>query len=261
MSIFFRDHTFEEIQSYIDRNALVILPVGTIEEHGPHLPVETDVRIAEEVAKIIGEEMKDEIPLLVMPGVWAGYSPKVMADSPGNMQLKPRVFEAMIHDICASLIEMGFRKIMMLDCHGRHAPMLNMATKELADEYGAYICVTSPLTFSAKEFNEVRKSERGGVLHACEWETALMMRFSEHVHMDRVISEPMRYHSDFVSGDSAMSGQKVVWSTWGLQKAKHGVYGDPEKATLETAEVIIAALKKNYRAFMLEYWQHPGREG
>ena len=63
----------------------------------------------------------------------------------------------------------------------------------------------------------------------------------------------MRYYSKFVAGDSAIGGQKVVWSTWGLQKSKTGVYGDPTVATREMGEFIMRAMLKNYREFILEY--------
>lgn len=255
MSIYFVHKTWVEIEEYVKRNALIILPVGTVEEHGRHLPVETDAKIAEEVAKAIGEEMKDEVPLLVMPAVWSGYSPKEMTRWPGTMRLRIRVFTDMIYDICASLADMGFKKIMLLDCHGQHAPMLNIATKDIADNYGIYPVVTSPLVFSAREFNEVRKSAPGGVLHACEWETSLMLYFTDRVKMEEATEiDIMKYHSEFVAGDSAIGGQKVVWSTWGLQKSKTGVYGDPTHATREMGKFILEAILKNYREFIIEYY-------
>jgi len=254
MSIYFAQKSWVELEEYIKKDALILLPVGTIEEHGRHLPVETDARIAEEIARAVGKEMKDEVPLLVMPTVWSGYSPKEMTKWPGTMRLRTCTFTNMIYDICASIVEMGFRKIIMLDCHGQHAPMLNIVTKDIADNYGVYIAVTSPLVFSAKEFNEVRKSEKGGVLHAGEWETSLMLYFTDIVKMEEATDEDvMRYHSKFVAGDSASGGQKVVWSTWGLQKSKTGTYGDPTVASREMGEYILNAVLKNYREFILEY--------
>lgn len=254
MSIYFAHKTWVELEDYIKKNSLIILPVGTIEEHGKHLPVETDTTIAEKVAQAIGEEMKDEVPMLVMPAVWSGYSPKEMKRWPGTMRLRTSIFTNMMYDICASIVEMGFKKIIMLDCHGQHAPMLNIVTKDIADNYGVYIAVTSPLVFSAKEFNEVRKSKHGGVLHACEWETSLMLYFTDRVIMDEATDEDiMRYHSEYVAGDSASGAQKVVWSTWGLQKSKTGVYGDPTVATRDMGEFILKAMLKNYRKFILEY--------
>jgi creatinine amidohydrolase len=255
MSFYYADQTWEELNEYIEKEAVIILPVGTIEEHGKHLPLETDTKIATEIAREIASAIYEEVPVLVMPTVWSGYSPLAMNKWPGNMRIRPSVFTDMIHDILESLIVTGFKKIIMLDCHGQHSPMLNLATKLIADEYKVYAAVTSPLNFSLEEFNKVRKSKRGGVLHACEWETSVMMLYSDKVHEDKMIStDVMKYNSEFVAGDSAMSGQRVVWSTWGLQTSETGVYGDPSCASIETGKAIMKGMIENYKKFIKEYY-------
>lgn len=256
-SFYFSDKTWEELKEYVDKDSLIILPIGQTEEHGLHLPVETDARIATEVAREIAEEIENEMPVLVMPTFWAGYSPNSMnvKQWPGTMQVRMSVVIEYLYDVTASLVRMGFKKIVMLDTHGQHAPLLNIVTKRIADDFDVYPAVTSPLIFCLKKFNEVRKSVCGGVLHACEYETSLMMLYTQLVKMDKLVDcDIMRYHSDFVAGDSASGGQKVTWSTWGLQDSKTGTYGDPTVASIETARVCVAAMRKNYRKFLLEYY-------
>ena len=255
MSYYFSDKTWEELKEYAEKDAIIILPVGTTEEHGMHLPVKTDAAIAEGFAKAIAERCWKEIPLLVLPTIWAGYSPRSMNKWPGTMHVNIQVFTDYVYEICSSIVQSGFKKIVMLDCHGQHAPMLNIVTKRIADQYDAYPAVTSPLTMSAEKFKTFRKSEKGGVLHACEWETSVMLVFSDLVKTDKYVNvDIMRYHSDFVAGDSAWGGQKVTWSTWGLQDSTTGVYGDPTKATVETGKAIIEATVENYYKFLLEYY-------
>lgn len=255
MSFYYEDKTWPEIAEYVEKDALILLPVGTTEEHGQHLPLSTDATIAHKVASAVAADIEKDIPVLVMPTVWSGYSPVAMGKWPGTMMVRPQVFIDMVHDICASVVRSGFKKIVMLDCHGQHAPMLNIVTKLIADEFGVYIALTSPLTMSAAAFNKIRKSAPGGVCHACEWETSLMLLFSDKVQMDKVVDfDTIRYHSPFVAGDSATGGQKVTWSTWGLQDSQTGVYGDPSVACEETGEVILKAIVENYRAFLTEYY-------
>ena len=258
MSYYLIDQTYEDLQEYVAKNAIVVLPVGTIEEHGKHLPIGTDYDIAKFVGDEIGKQLSAEIPLLIMESVWAGYSPKAMTKWPGIMRLRTRTFIDMMVDVCSSIIEMGFKKIVMLDCHGQHAPFLNVVTKEIADKYGLYIVSTSPLNFSLEGFNKVRTSPRGGVCHACEWETSIMLKCSDYVKTDRIIDEPITYHSDFVAGDGAMGGQRVVWSTWGLQKSKTGIYGSPSHGSKEKADVIMKYMIENYRKFLKEYYDYKG---
>jgi creatinine amidohydrolase len=255
MSFYFGEKTWPELEEAVRNNAVILLPVGEVEEHSLHLPVDTDARIATFLAAEIADEIRGEMPVLVMPTVWSGYTPKEVARWPGAMRVRIPVFTDMVHDICASLVEMGFRKIVMIDCHGQHNPMLNIVTKQIADEYGAYLTVASPFVLTAAEFNAVRKSARGGVSHACEWETSMILHINpELVKTDQLTDvDVIHHHSAFVAGDSVAGGQKVVWSTWGIQKSKNGGYGDPTVASVETAKVIVAAVRKNFKAFIWEY--------
>lgn len=256
MSFYFGEKTWPELKEYIEKDAVVLLPVGELEEHSLYLPVDTDARIAEFLTAEIADEVKDDIPVLVMPPVWAGYTPKFVGGWPGAMRLRPQVFTDMVHDICASLADMGFNKVVMIDCHGQHAPMLNVVTKLIADEFSKYFVVASPLAFSAKEFNQIRKSARGGVSHACEWEASIIMKINPELARTELFTDidRMRYQTDFVSADTALGGQKVCWSSWGIQKTVNGALGDPTHASVETADVIIAAVRKNFKKFLNEYY-------
>jgi len=66
----------------------------------------------------------------------------------------------------------------------------------------------------------------------------------------------MKYHSKFVAGDNFTGGQKVVWSTWGVQQSKTGIYGDPNHASVKTGREIVKAAVENYVEFIREYYTH-----
>lgn len=257
MSIYFREKTSPEIGELVKNKALVIIPVGTIEEHGPHLTVDADVAIAEGVSREIGEMMKDEIPLVVMPAVWSGYTSAELKKWPGTIIVKTRTFADMVSDICRSLIDMGFEKIMMVDCHGQHKPLLNMVCKEVADDTGIYMSITSPAVFSKIAYEKNRTTRQGGSCHGGEWETSLMMHFGKKVDMSKAVAgDALRYHSDNVAGDATRGSQTVVWSTWGIQKSKSGIYGDPTTSTEELGRLILEEIKRKYKEFMLEFYNH-----
>ncbi|NPV54293.1 MAG: creatininase family protein [Firmicutes bacterium] len=255
--MFFAERSWPELKEAIEKNTLIILPVGTIEEHGMHLPVETDAAIAEAVARRIGEALKDEIPLLIMPTVWTGYSAKEMTRWPGTIRVRPRVLTDMLFDVCSSLIEMGFKKIVILDCHGHHSGILNVVAREIADTYGVYMAITAPAAMSAEGYGKIRRSVVGGSIHGGEWETSLMLHLGRNVNMDRATDEDiMRYHSEFLPGDNFVSGKKVFWSTWGVQQSKTGIYGDPTVASKETGEQIMRFIVDNYVKFIREFYAH-----
>lgn len=258
MSYLFRDQSWVDIQEHVEKKSLVILPVGTTEEHGPHLPVDTDARIAEAYGNSLAEALLPELPVLVMDTVRYGYSMKIMQNWPGTVVVRSRVFMDMIFDICKSLFDMGFTKIALLDCHGHHSGPLNTVSRELCDACDTAVAIINPAVMSKDEFNAVRKSGPGGAIHACEWETSLVLHISpEVVDMSKASNEDiMCYHSDFVAGDNFTGRQRVVWSTWYLQESKTGTYGDPTQASAETGKVIMDAAVSNGSAFLKEFWNN-----
>lgn len=260
MGYLFQEKTWPELKEYIDKNALIILPVGEMEEHSLWLPVDTDARIAEYLTGQLAAHLEEEgeIPVLVMPAIWSGYTPRAVQQWPGAMALRPQVFIEMVHDICASIARMGFSKLFMLDCHGQHGPMLNVVTKLIADEFGFYYSSATPVPFFAQKFNEIRKSPQGGASHACEYEASLILHISpELVHPELFNNEDLlQHHSAFIAGDATLGSQKATWSTFGIQEPKYGACGDPTGATAETGRLLTESFVENASAFMHEYYFH-----
>lgn len=164
----------------------------------------------------------------------------------------------MVFDVCRSVLDMGFDKLAILDCHGHHGGPLSTVAREVADECDKAIAVISPAVLSRDEFNAVRRSPQGGAIHADEWETSALLHISpEVVDMSKATDEDaMRYNSDFVAGDSFLGRQKVGWSTWYIQDSKTGVYGMPTVASCDTGKVIMEAAVANGVRFLKEYWSH-----
>jgi creatinine amidohydrolase len=259
MSYYYRDQSWPQIKEHIEKNSLVILPIGTTEEHGPHLPVDTDARIAEAYGKGLADALFAEIPLLLMDTIRYGYSMKVIREWPGSITLRSRVFMDMVFDVCRSVLDMGFKKLVMLDCHGHHSGPLNTVSRELCDACDKAVAIISPAALSRDEFNAVRKSPQGGAIHADEWETSIVLNISpDVVDMSRASDvDLMKYHSDFVAGDNFTGRQRVTWSTWYLQKSKTGVYGAPTCASAETGKIVLEAAIANGARFLKEFWSTP----
>jgi creatinine amidohydrolase len=193
-----------------------------------------------------------------MDAIRYGYSMKIMRQWPGTIVLRSRVFMDMIFDICRSVLDMGFEKLALLDCHGHHSGPLNTVSREICDACDKAMAIISPATLSRDEFGSIRKSVQGGAIHAGEWETSLLLHLSpEVVDMSKATPEDiMRYHSDFVAGDNFTGRQRVTWSTWYLQGSKTGAYGDPTVASAATGKTIMDAAVANGVRFLKEYWSH-----
>jgi len=256
MSFLFRDQSWVQLQEHLEKQSLLILPVGTTEEHGPHLPVDTDARIAEAYGLGLAEALEPELPVLLMDTIRYGYSMKIMKKWPGTIVVRTRVFMDMVFDICRSVLDMGFTKLALLDCHGHHSGLLNAVSRELCDACDKPVAILSPATLSRDEFNAIRRSPQGGAIHAGEWETSLILHIApEVVDLSRATNvDTMRYHSEFIAGDNFLGRQRVTWSTWYLQPSETGSYGDPTVATAETGARILEAAVANGARFLKEYW-------
>jgi creatinine amidohydrolase len=253
MNFEFAKKTWPELEDYIKKNALIILPVAQIEEHGPHLPLGCDTFIGTEIGKLIAAELDKDIPTLLMPAVWAGYSPKKMMKWPGTMRIRTNVVKDYVHDILASLCEMGFGKIVIIDSHGQHRGILEIAIREIADEYNVYCALTNPVSLFAEKFSEIRKSPIGGTTHACEYETSLLMSFGYDIDMSKASDDDiLKYKSEYYTAD-ACGIKKYFISTWGLQESKTGIYGAPLKSSKETGDILISEIVKNYVKLCKDY--------
>ena len=264
MSFYFADKRSPEIGRAVKSGATVIVPVGTVEEHGPHCPVSADLRIAERVAAGAAEIATGEagLEVLVTPAIWSGYSGRVMSQWPGTFRVRTRVVMDLVKDGVGSLVEMGFRRICVLNAHGHHAGLLTAAVREIADEYGIYVSLVNAWSLVGPEFAKFRKSGPGGAIHAGEVETSLMLHYGERVDMDAAsASDHFRYRSEFISGDGYPGGEgvrKVFYSTWGLQPSKTGGYGDPTVADAETGAKLHEMMTRKLASWLVEFHEITG---
>lgn len=256
MPFLFGENSWPQLQERIAKDPVVLLPVGQIEEHGRHLPVNTDEVIATQSARMVAEAARREgIPVLVMPSIWAGYSSRELAGWPGTIRVRARVVMDVVGDVCRSLIGMGLRKIVIMNAHGHHSALLQLVAREIGDETGVHIVATEIAVMAGETFTKVRKSVPGGAIHGGEFETSLMLYFNQPVNMSEVTDvDIMRYCTAFFPGDSFVSGKKVFWSTWGLQQSQTGIYGDPTVATRETGEITAHGMVSSYMEFLREYY-------
>ncbi len=264
MPRYYQQLTSPEIGEAAERDTLILLPVGQVEEHGPHLPLECDCIIAAETARAVADEIGARLPVLVMPTVWTAYSVQQVARWPGLITFRePETMIQMIYDILASLVGNGFRKIVIVNAHGNNPAILELACRKIGSDYDVFPAVTYVLGMSKTIGPAVRKSEMGGCGgHAGEEETALLLHLApELVHMERATNEDIvRYQTRFFPGDiystipDKIGG--IYWSTWGVVESKTGVYGDPTAASAATGKALFDEIVRNYTEFLAEFYQH-----
>ena len=243
------ERRWPEIREYLERDDVVLLPVGSTEQHGPHLPIMTDA--AEAIAVAVGAGKRAEV--LVAPPVWYGWTPHHMA-YPGTVTLRPETLTALIEDVCGSLVHHGFRRIVILNGHRvANLPPIEIAVARTRNRTGAYIALYDLALSVRREMAEITSGEVGAVGHACEDETSQMLFSYGHlVEMSearRAVGHASSrfFQSGFNTPDPAQEDLDFVYRPWTLEEfAEHsapnqGVMGDPTKASFEKGARIFEA--------------------
>ena len=246
MSFHFGDKTWPELKEAIEENSVVIIPVGTTEEHGRHLPVETDSLIAEMYGDAFGEALEGVVPTLVMRPIYFGYSMNVVENWPGTLKIRTRVFMDYMFDIISSLTKMGFKKVVLLDCHGNHDGLLRTVMREIADATGEFICTLSPAKLCEAEYNRIKKDPEGDI-HGGEWETSMILAFKPEL-----VNKEEYTNVDAIKCNGTLRGPV---STWGLQETKTGLFGDPTYASAELGRACLKAGVEEGVKIIEEYYK------
>lgn len=258
-TIYYAEMRWPELRRMARQNPVVLLPVGQVEEHGPHLPVGCDAMISTETARRVAETAVREMPVLVMPTVWAGYSGSGLARWPGVISLPSDLVIATVEHILLSLHRSGFKTVVVLNSHGHHDGILRVAVRNTADRCDSCVVLTDIWRLADDAVRRVRQSPRGGCCHACEYETSLLLHFGQRVDMRAAVDEPVRPHSRFVSGDNFGPGSRVFWSTWRYQQSKTGTYGCPTLATAGKGKTIMGETVEAYVTLLREVRARQGK--
>ncbi len=224
----------------LDREKLVaVLPVGSMEQHGPHLPFQVDVYIANRLAEDLEKKMPD---ILLLPPVWTGVSAHHM-DFPGSVTVRPRVLIDLLHDICTSLHHHGIRKIILLNGHGGNRSSLEVLGQELYSALALSVNVIVYWDLVPELLKSMKKSQSKGMGHSGELETSLMLYLAPALVSQRDIPEgTCGVRSGGKREDRSEEGIKLYKNM--LDHSEVGVIGRPAAATPEDGERFYAAVLK-----------------
>ena len=176
--------SWPEIEEYREKGSVVVVPCGSMEQHGRQLPVNTDSAIVFEIAK----RAAGKVPgTLVAPLVCIGLSPHHL-DFPGTISLSLETYTAVIGDVCRSIARHGFRKIALVNGHGGNQAILQAVALSLRHELPVGLLVLSYWNLIAQEAAAIRESELGGIAHSCEMETSIQLHLHpEQVNMEKAV--------------------------------------------------------------------------
>jgi creatinine amidohydrolase len=172
-SVMWKELTAEELRAKAAADAIVILPVGSMEQHGPHLPVGVDTILTEGVCRAAAEAVADKAAVVVAPTLWCGMAEHHMAFG-GTFTFDIPTYRAVLLAFLRSIERHGFTRVLIINGHGGNTAALNAFLPDFARE-------TRLRVFAAGYFDLPRADiaplleDQTGVQHACEVETSLMM--------------------------------------------------------------------------------------
>jgi creatinine amidohydrolase len=248
----YQQYTWVEMKEVAKRNPVVVVPVGSVEDHGPHLPLDTDNFLIWSICEEAARRANGDI--LLMPLIPYGFETHHM-DFPGTIDIH---MEHMLHfvlDVTKSVAHHGFDRILLADGHGSNMPILDLVARRTILETNALCAPFLWPSLALKEIRDVRESGRGGMSHACELETSVYLYLDhERVQMDKAQKEMDQPASDFIWSDLLNPGPIRMMDIW-TRFSRSGVNGDPTLATREKGRIIFEAVVENFVKFAREFRQ------
>jgi len=248
VTIYFSELRWPQIKDAAEAGAVLVLPIGQTEEHGPHLPINTDTLIALRICEEAVRKCSEDLPAYVLDPICYGYSQKALAKWPGTFVLPQQTVIDTLKHILVSLADMGFRKMVLVSIHGNHDGVTRVAARMVADERGIGPGVFLPVALASDVLKEHGKAGPRGSCHAGEFETSLMLYLApELVDMSAAVAH------DKLTFTSPYSSSQAFVSTWTLQQSKSGIYGDPTVATSELGKVLFEKMVAETAKFIRYY--------
>jgi creatinine amidohydrolase len=223
--------TWPELNDAILEQPVVILPTGSTEQHGHHLPLDVDLFLAESVCLEVGKRAADRV--LVLPPIPYGLNMHHL-DFPGTIHIEPETFIAYCLNVTKSVAYHGFEKILIVNGHGSNAPLIDLIARKTILATNALCAAVTYIPLALDAFSTVQDTPV--VAHADEFETSLYLHFaSERVQMDKAGADQDVVGSYFSSDSTTVVRFNDFWSRW----TELGVHGDATTATAEKGRVIL----------------------
>jgi creatinine amidohydrolase len=245
-----------EIKALAARNAIVIVPIGATEQHGPHLPSMVDWRCVHEVAHRAARIMVARTPTVVTPTIPFGMSEHHMSLN-GTITLDYATMFAVIRCVVTSAIRHGFKRIFVLNGHGGNTTALQNMIGELTVEHRLPLATGTYWDIAAKSIEKLLEKQKA-LLHACEAETSMIMAMTPELVNPEELSQ---MHGPYVPGLSAIPGVNEGVYRWRQLSSRSpiGVIGEAGAASAEKGKRLLEAISADVAGALTNerLWNEP----
>ena len=237
MSSWLQENSWEELEELRHQAMNVaIIPVGSTEQHGAHLPLGTDTM----VAMLLAEDAAKQTDVVVTPPIWFGWCPHHMG-LPGSITIRPEILIELLYDVMDSLAKHGFAKFVVINGHRIvNIPWMQIAAERAQRSLGVKVVLFDPAYMSREVISSLGYGPLG---HSDEIETSQMyFKLPELVHMQKARDNPPA-KQELYSVDPAFQGDTLCYIPGTIKDMKKavdiaaGTTGSPSRATKEKGKI------------------------
>ena len=227
-----KELTAEDLRAKAAANAIVILPVASMEQHGPHLPVGVDTFLCEAVCRGGAERAVQDVPVVVAPTLWCGMAEHHMAFG-GTFTFDIPTYQAVLSAFLNSIKRHGFKRVFIVNGHGGNIAALNAFLPDFTRETGLTLYATTYFELSKDDLAQFLEDQKS-VHHACEVETSMMMVVAPDDREARPPAGSLR----LLNGDPRKAFPASRFDSF-KELTPSGVVGDARRANAQKGEKLL----------------------
>ena len=231
---------------------VVVLPLGSTEQHGRHLPLRTDTLMVEHIAERVERELPE---MLFLPALWVGMS-EHHRGFPGTVSLPAALYTGVVEQMAECLIQAGFRRIFLLNGHGGNTlpgqqALFNVQLRH-PERPDLWLAMAGWWDLAAASMAALEGFEQSDVIHACEIETSMVQAVRpDLVGADRhgaVIDFPSAYYAPDHRRPSSVYVPRDF-----RQLSRTGAFGLPQAASPAKGQSVLDVVVRDVVAFLREF--------
>lgn len=227
---------------------MLVIPLGATEQHGPHLPLATDVILVQEIAERAVAQLSSEIPLMIAPCLPYGYSPHHVQYGETMSAGHGALLQFLI-DVCSSARDSGMRRIFLLNGHAGNTDILGQLGRHLSMLSSMPVGHGSYWTLAAAQINRVRPAHLDRIPgHAGEFETSLMLALHP-----RLVGPTAQLPGDDTTPKATVDGLTIEQVTRRVGSA--GYTDHPAQASAQTGEALLSVIVPAVANAFRHYWE------
>lgn len=234
-----------------DREAVAVIPLGSTEQHGLHLPVDTDTRLADALCRELERRQPERV--LLAPAMWLGHSPHHL-DFGGTLSINYDLYSRMLTEVIECFAQMGFHRILMVNGHGGNGMPMAITQQEVKlHRPNLMLCGCNYWELAREELLSLREGGTYAMGHACELETSLYLYLEEGaVRKDKIRDAGCPDESGYF-GFGMFNGGPVSYLTNFSEITDTGAFGCPTLASAEKGKRMFEAISEQLEKFILYF--------